>query len=219
MSDSYFPGMSEAEISALTDEQINKAINLACAEQGIPLFIELGDAPTPSVAMDREVFVVGGWEFLDRAHADDVAAVAASYARVKARWGRNYNFEPTYEEDAKEIEVATKRYFSPQQYLKCQIEIETAAARKTEYDARKAAWESASEKRGHVSRQVWKEINAAMGKIRERQRIIDLHAKYVELADGNRETAWKFLQAAEKLDDRYGAELGFCEAPAMEAAA
>jgi len=70
-----------------------------------------------------------------------------------------------------------------------------------QYEAQVAKRDKASAERGRVASAVWAEINEARGEIRERQRVIDTYNKYVELADGDRVVAWRFLMKAEKLTE------------------
>jgi len=60
---SYFPNKSVEQIAELTDEQVTKAIDLACAEAGVPLFIEVSEKPAEPPQPEVEMYQVGEWFF------------------------------------------------------------------------------------------------------------------------------------------------------------
>lgn len=205
MTMSYFDGMTDEQISALTDEQVTKTINLACAEQGIPVFLDdLGGPPKPEVSPDREFFKVGNWIVDTREDASAILGAVLASTRRKT----GYDFYRDGQElqakiDESEEKIETVKLFTPEQFTRHQATIKGHAVRTAAWKTQNEARTKAAEKRSSVCMEVWSVVDEARARIRDAARLESLFLKYVELADGNRDVARKFLIRAEHLDDNW----------------
>lgn len=194
----HFPILSVEQVSALTDDEITKVIDLECAKAGVPLFLECPAPPVMKNEPDCSLFGVGGYYFLDRAHAEKVLELVKSLPRVREEndWRSSHS---TYKEDDYDVTVHIKKVFTPEKHMRLKAELATFDQQKHDYDAALNKFKAADEKRSIIASSVWSEINDARGQIRERQRLLSLYEKYVHLANGDREIAWNFLKSAEQL--------------------
>lgn len=204
-SKSFFPDMTIQQIAALSEVEVSKVVNLACAEQGIPIFLEsIGEEPKQSVPPDVEYFKIGDWIVGSIEHASAIVKAIDSGDRyTKAYDPKTYSSLDVAERSKAKIEIEPLRLFSPEQYHKCQSEIRAHKQAHTAWEARKRATELSTSNRSTIAENVWREVWDAQEQVSEHERIDRPFAKYVELADGNHEMARKFLITAERLDESW----------------
>jgi hypothetical protein len=210
---SYFSDKSQEAIAALTDDEITRVINLACAEQGIPIFIERPEKPKLEMDMDATLYKVGEWLFYDAKDANQVADAVRKCNRAAT----NYDYwdsssRRTYKPCDSDVEVKAEKFFSPEKHHQYKAELTAHARREKDYESAKTEWDAIEKSKAEVIGRVWDEVNDARHAIRERERVIALYEKYVELANGDREVAWNFLKRAERLTPEQVQEMRLHEA-------
>jgi len=106
-------------------------------------------------------------------------------------WGSDYPFINEHTNSIKTIEV-----FNKQDLNEYTTELRHNQDLKSDYDSKKYAWERYNEKMSTEINRIRKEVMDAKDKITERQKIIDTYNEYLELTDGDKEIAMKFLKVA-----------------------
>lgn len=201
----YFDHLTDEQIAGLEDDFITKTINLACADKGIPVFLDdVGEQPKPKVEPDRAYFVVGQWMFENSEQADKVCALINSTERFKRAYNyRNYSETRTAERDETLAKAEKLMLFSPDAAHQYQAEIQMQERREADWKKRHEAASAASNAREKIAGDVWREVMESKDKINDAVRIDGLFQKYLALADGDRAIARRFLIAAEKLDESW----------------
>lgn len=197
-----FNSLTEAELTALTEEEIRRYIDYACAENGVPLLPALPPEPqTPTFEADTKVYSLG--HYLHFTTAEDAARVLEAI-RDSNPIETDYLSTPTG--------VADKAISTRKPYLAINIEeafsVERAAALKRDLEGAKSAQETYDKAKKEFDsavseRQAYEDD--IRGKVADawevrsrreaRQRDFD---RYVELADGDRRVAARFLQTAHR---------------------
>lgn len=203
----YFPGKTNDEIAAATSEDLQTIIDLTCAEQGIPVYLDEVLPPKPPVQHDLELYEVGDWMFGSRADAEKVAALAMSFLRFNRDWRYDSSQVAKQADPDFAIEIKTRRFFSPKEWRDSSHLIKAYEAAVKATEEQRKVFESFDKQREAVRVEVYLEWTEARKHTAERERIYRLYQKYVGLAKGDREIAIRFLQQAEKLTDEYIDEL------------
>lgn len=211
MSD-FFPDMTDAELAALDDATINQRIDLCCAERGIPLYVQEMIEPKPPVAPDFPLYEVGG-VFLD---SDTEAKALAASIQSTRRWKRKYRYWDSksldeWEQDESEIKIEIVQGYRPETWHQYRANLEQFDARKKAFGKMKEANTKAYDARASVAGEVWKDISAAKDRIEDSDRLRRLFDRYVELANGDRDIAKKFLVAAEHFDESWNPPASWSE--------
>lgn len=207
---SFFENHTDEQLVALTDAQVNTAIDRTCAERGIPLWVEEIVEPKLPVAHDMTLFQVAGYKFEKQVDANRVAEAindSPKWTEVYS-WGRsNEGREWTQDERTVTVEIISGH--RPETWHKHRAALDEFEDRKKRYEATKKANEQAYESRGGVAKEAWKEIRDARDRLADRDRLRNLYIRYIGLANGDKEVARKFLVAAEKFDEAWQPEPGW----------
>ncbi len=198
----YFAELTNEQIAALTDEQINARIDFICAQAGVPIFLERPTPPKTALLKDHTVCRVAGFNFASRADAEAVRSLIQNTPRLKQAYDRKtYRHLDYMEPDDGAVAIEDGLYFSPETFAKHQIEIGTLDRQKADYEKAAEKYDSAIGEREKIAARVWNDIYEARQQVTERNRILNVFDRYVKLAEGDRRMAWNFLKAAEKLTD------------------
>jgi hypothetical protein len=196
----YFSDKSAEDISAMTDADITRVIDLACANAGVPIFLEVSPPALPVAEKDIQLYKVG-YYIVGKDDADKLLSVLNSCRRYAAE----YNWQDsTADLTCKEVTDREEKaepvsFYSLETYLKHKSSLETQRRQQKLFDDSKEIATKAMQDRSKLASNVWQEVENARDQIRRRSQLLERFDKYVDLADGNRSIAWKFLQAAEKL--------------------
>ncbi len=191
-----FDELSDAEVLALTDEQIAYYHDFACAEEGAPLMPPpVGPAPEVVEAQqDMKIYTVGGVSFATMEDASLVADAMNSCRRLTTEYARggSYRDKVAKAVDAPES-VTTESVYSQAMW-------DSVRQKVTAYNEAKAAWEKrrddyskAAELRSRVTAWISQCIESVRETDIERQRCEAEFARYVEIAQGDRAMARAFL--------------------------
>lgn len=198
-----FDELTDDELIELSDAQIQRYIDLRCAEGGVPL---LPPAPQPPDFLepqpDLPIFGFAGLYFTDKGVALAVLkAVNEAPSRMnleymkKDRWSFDYNkpiavpaLEP---EELKDTMVFSQR--AGAEYAAVNV---AAEAEKSNYDQLKREFDEIAAKRTSIEIPIRDRIAEAAKRSRRRERLRGEYARYLELAEGNPQVAANFLAAA-----------------------
>lgn len=196
-----FNTLTNADILALTDVQIETYIDLACAEAGAPFVPPEPTEPVKPVAEpDLTLYKVGSIVFKDAEVANRLLETVAS-SQV---YEDTYNVYATDTKTVKPIgpgdysypKVETLRGMSPTRHAECKQALELYTAAKKKYDEEKKAYDRAVEMRGNIAADIRDRVYEAIAARDLRERLRADFRRYLDLADGNTEIAARFFQKA-----------------------
>lgn len=193
-----FNDLSRQELTELTHEDIERYIDLACAEAGVALLLkEPPTPPTKIIAEDMTVFGVGDLLF----QSDDVARAVADFVNgCTGRGELKYLSAPSYrkvwEPATDRVDVSRVVAFSPERAASLRAEIEQAERAKKAYDDDKRRYDEVAHERAAIAREISTAIEDAWSHRRRVEELQRAYARYVELAEGNRLIAARFFEKA-----------------------
>ncbi len=193
-----FNSLTQAELIALTEEQVKHYVDLACAEQGIPLLPDSAPVePKPSHAPDMVVYLVGGVHFQRAQDAQDVADCIAAFNRFSLQYqGYRWSLPQYAQVDLTPVTVTEVKTYSETEINRVQASIEQFAKDKARYDEDRTAYNKVVEQRKTVIDEIQKEIEQAYSDKRKHDRMVADYNRYLELANGDRKIALRFLDNA-----------------------
>jgi hypothetical protein len=206
-----FDELTDAELLELTADQIERYVDLACAEAGVALPPVLPAPPdTSGPKPDMTVYAVGGFEFSDKADALRVAdAVNAARSYGDARCiGHNYNAPYKWvPRETPDQQVSERACFKLETAAGLTAELNRRAQEKADYDKARQEYDSIEYKRGELRREIASKVQTVQATERRRARLRADYKRYLELADGRRRIAARFLKSAQEDADTLCPEL------------
>ncbi len=195
-----FDDLTDEEVLALSDDDVQRYIDRECAEAGIPLLDHPGPKPDDSpLAGDLKTFEVSGVFFTDKMEAMEICdAINKCASRVSI----GYVSGPSYQKKAApadaNVAITETMVLSEAAANNRAAAIAAAERRKKDYEARLVAFNNAGYSRNRIADEITGRVEAVAGKERLKADVRRQHEKYLELAEGNRRTAARFLLAAIK---------------------
>lgn len=197
-----FDDLSDAELIALTEEEIRYYIDAQCAEEGIRLLPPGGPPVKPdkgTTADDLELWEIAGHHFRDR---DDAERVAIAIGQTKSRMSLEYISGPSYRKKAVPATdsvsgVSLVRVLSQERHAAmAQLIEEQEQALKT-FNERQREYDKITTERARIVTYTHDKLNKARLRHQRRENLKTQFARYIELARGDREIAARFLAKAE----------------------
>lgn len=198
-----FDKLTEQELVALTEDEIQRYIDYACAENGVPLLPALPAAPEVlNYEPDVKVYSVGHW--LHFLHAEQAARVMETISEA-APIELDYLSVPIGVSShaistrrATEQTVTVEMAFSAARAAQLKDDLagqkraeDTYAKAKKDYDR------AVSERESHAA-EIRDAVEAAWEKHSRRESLRRDFERYLSLADGNAEIAARFLANAHR---------------------
>lgn len=199
--------LTEAELLALDDDMTMKLIDYECALEGVPM---LPPAPGPAPKKDfpepdAQCFAVGGILTRDSVHAARILEAISSGELVETTYaGSDYNnryLKPLRQSDYNYPKLSTETYRSPEQWDSIKDDHSSFATRKAEWDRIDKEYSSALKERATITDDVYGRIREARQHSYDRERLREEFARYMELAEGNRQIALNFLEKVKDLSE------------------
>lgn len=198
--------MTDAEVAQLTDTQMQKLIDLECAEEGIPLASEpISLPPPPMLEADTEVFEINGCFAFEREEdARRVAKLIDGSVRLELahdwkpvhpaakRYIKDRTFDP--------ISLLVSRVMSLAQYERCKVELASDARAREAAEEQRADHKLVAEQRAKIENRVRDECLAARARVARREFLRSEFDRYLELADNDRTIAMRFFEKAYSSD-------------------
>lgn len=189
--------LTEAEVLALTERDIQRYIDRACAEEGIRLWTA---APTPpegaQVSDDMPGYALGPIYFARKEDADQVAALANTFERLNQEYIPGPGYRKRWEKRTNEDEVKVERLLSPTRALGMAEEIRRFEVAKERFDKEKREYEKQSGDRSRISTKIRRLVAEVQAAESTRQRLRAEFDRYLELADGMHRVACRFMLKA-----------------------
>lgn len=209
--------MEKEEILALTQEYIEKLIDYECALKGVPLLPPRPLEPDKvNIEPDITAYEIAGLCLLTAEEAGRILEAINTCSIYTSTYvpGANCYDKKLIPVDAyTKPKIETKRFYSMEYWDKVKSQKEAYASTKRIYDEDKKKYDEAYSKRSETASCVWEFIDA----VREENRVKDYLTaefnRYLELTDGNKTIAMRFLKKAHNVDDELTQELvpGFVE--------
>lgn len=189
-----FDDLTESELVALTDAEFDRFVMMEAAEAGFDIPVDPGPAPSKKIAPDMELFSVQCPWFAERAHAENIARIINSYpTSYKQGWMPGYSDHKAEPVD-EQVQVVTSRMFSLELAGRTSDALAAAAAEHQAWQKRKNEYDRAYQRRNDIARELREKLIAARQTTRDRETIRQQHKQFLELADGSRRTAARFLE-------------------------
>ncbi len=198
MNTEQFFALSDEEVAALTEEQIQAVIDYKCAEEGLKFVEQPTVREWPVIEPDIEAFTVSGFHFLDRAEAEKVCDLVNSLQSRRDSEYVSYH-SSAYERKlvpAEPENVGRASFYSDTHYANKRALIKQTAREKEDYKKAQKEWESYDEARRAYAEEITNRVEQANAAVYEKNRIRADFARYVELAQGNKDIALNFLKKA-----------------------
>lgn len=187
------------ELTELNQSQIETLIDLECAHEGIPLLPERPEKPeTNKPEEDLTVYYISDVKLKNKEDAQQIVNLLNGMARMRRDWNTNgYDLE----EDS--VSFKLEKVFSSecQQKYKAQ----TAAAKEIEdrYKSAKKEYDDIVKQRKAIIDEVSDTISDAYAEFRKIEQYKKQYARYLELAEGEKDIALNFMKAAHPDEDEY----------------
>jgi hypothetical protein len=193
-----FVDLTDQELAALSEEDLEFYVDRECADRGVPFPPpHPGAAPkaTP-LAHDVTYYSLGGLMFAERADAERVARALDESRLVKTAYAPGGTYEDMIVEASEMPGISVERGISREEWAR--VRPLAAKLKQVVADHKKAlvAYEEAAEKRNEVESEMLGLVDAARSRESKRTAFIVELARYKELADGNETLALRFLLRA-----------------------
>jgi hypothetical protein len=207
--------MTEEEILALTDDQINKLIDYECALEGAPMLPPdpgpkpTKDAPPP----DAQAYEVAGFYVLDADHAGRILAALNSGTLYTTEYGRNSSIKylsPIGNGSYHAPKVEAKMFHSAELWDSVKGDQSAFAETEKEWERREEIYNKAVKERSKLTEAVWEHVGNLRSHAWQRERIRDEFKRYLDLAENNNKIALAFLKKVKDLSDFPELENEFC---------
>lgn len=200
-----FDDMTDAEVLALTEEQIAYIIDFECADNGSGLLPpDPGPAPEPLKDMkDLTVFEFGGLFFSTHAQAFAVSEVAAMQEQWETKYVNGYYGDQAVQRREKPEEITPRKFYSLAGWDAAKGLVVKYSADKKEWDERTAEYKKIADTRASSTEWIRNRISEVRDEDWRRQRAVSELARYVELAEGDEAMARRFFAKAKPGDEKY----------------
>jgi len=203
----YIDVLSDAEILALTDEQVEKIIKLKMAEDGIKIIQKPEEPEYHTIPEGNEVlFKVDGINvlFSDRTVAQQFAELlrqnrkclketsythSYSYKHQKD-WGLDYSGRP------ETIDIVEERVFSKDLLASIREDIASNEEIKKSYDKRKEEYNEVNNQAETIKGEVWDRVYEVRRKQAEKEASYTRFQEYMALAENDKTKAMIFYKKA-----------------------
>ena len=197
-----FDQLTETELIALTEEELNRYIDLKCAEEGVKLLPT--EAPKPPkmdpCAADAIVYTVGSFSFFDRKDAERIVAQLAKCSLAKTEYLRNgYKTDYNRQTAVPEYELPTvseKSYHSPEHAARHAQAIALYNEQKEAYEKANREYTELTQQRAKIAQEYLDAIREARTTSNKRATLMKEYERYMQLAEQNKGVALRFLRLA-----------------------
>lgn len=198
-----FNSLNEQELVALTEDEIQRYIDYACAENGVPLLPSLPPSPVAvSYEPDLKVYSVGHWlHFLHPEQAARVLEAISEAAPIEI----DYLSTPTgvtshaiSKRRPSLGSVSVEEAFSAERAQTIKAELAEAKRQEDVYAKAQKAYDSAVSERDFYAGEIRVKVEAAWETHHRRESLRRDYERYLSLADGNAEIAARFLANAHR---------------------
>lgn len=189
--------MTEAEARALSPEQIDWLIKYGCAEEGIKQLPEPVKPEKFVPDYDAEVYEVHGMYFCDIDSATEIKNALNIYADKMRKLDYSWQQSSTYkyvQEFTGSFSVEKVKCFTPARYQKLAGEMKHYEDDKRKYEALLKEYQEEQKRVQCVKDHIYDKLDEHNQRAYTRERSCNDYRSYLELANGNVETARRFFE-------------------------
>lgn len=196
-----FKTLTEQELVALSEDDVQRYIDYACAEEGVPLLPTLPPAPVAvNYEPDAKLYSLGHW--LHFQHPEQAARVLEAIKEA-APVETDYLQTPTgvtstaiAARRSSALTIVAEDAFTAMRAAEIREALAGAKRAEDIYNKAKKAYDSAVRERDGIASDIRDTIAAAWEKHERRESLRRDYERYLSLADGNSEIAARFLANA-----------------------
>jgi len=196
-----FDDLTNAELAALTEQEVAYYCDLACAEAGVRLLPPEPREPDP-ISVEKTVTLIafGGYHecYMTPNHAVKVEeAIASGVVFQSSGDGEFQCYHPIKREDWNYPKSGdTKVFVSPENYEQAKEKVISYNVLKKKYDGDKSDYDNALRERRDCVQRIFDRIEEACSVLSRIERTREDFERYLTLAEGNRSVAMNFLVKA-----------------------
>ncbi len=209
----YIDTLSDAEILALTDEQVGKIIKLKLAEGGIKIISKPEEPEYHNIPEGNEVlFQVTGVSalFSDRTVASQIAEKLkenrSCLKETSYSHDYNYKFQKDFNLDyygkPEPISIMEVRVFSKDLLTSIKEDVKSNEQIKKSYEERKKEYESVNSQAENIKEEVWSRVYEIRQKQAEKESSYARFLEYLALTESDKNKAMVFYKKAYNPDEQ-----------------
>lgn len=204
--------MTELEILALTDDQIDNLVKVEKMEEGIkllecPVEPEYEEEPTK----DTVFYGISGLTYVCFDNMQAAQDLAESMAKhLKAAYYKDYSTIPrnqkgidSYHKDHFTPKVTSHSYFSPEVAEAGNAINNRNDTLRERYDSEKSEYNKYADEVKYIVDELWGKVNATREKYRKLRNLRDKYSEYKQLAENEKSAATFFLKAFSVTDEEF----------------
>jgi hypothetical protein len=200
-----FSNLTDEQIYALTNDQVERYIDLECAKKGIRLLPDL--VPSMPILEKPEtnmtVYEVGDFKVLTQGEVDILleALDKVRLVRLDYEYATGYDNKYVMGMSDQQVKVEHIRCYSPEAFSKVKESLISYTKAKQEYQSNWQEYQKILGARKDAGKWIMEKVEEAQEKYARTERLKTEFARYLTLAQGNVEIARNFLKSAFGLDD------------------
>lgn len=185
----------------LSDEDVERYIDLACADEGVrPWTDNVPAPPAPTDVQRTRVWVVGGHMLTSQRDAERLSALLRSLPLLELKYANGRWNGPQVVRPKEDAENAywprPEMHMTDRDYAAQQYAAQRDASARERYEAERRAFTACIEARAAVAERIKGEIDAARTEIRRKQRLVETYQHHLDLCDGATAPARRYLLLA-----------------------
>lgn len=200
-----FEQLTDVELLALTQEEIDWYIKLKKAEAGVRI-LKCPETPEYRSIPERDLtlFDVNGFNFIDKETAEEVANIINSHVtkafRVDYDWNRGSEFKYAKPYDGTLVNVQIEKVFTKATYDSIKDILTSNKKIEEAYKKLKNEYDEQEEKSTELIEKVYNAISEARTRKEQSEEYIARIQEYIRLANGDVTIAWNFFDKAYSVD-------------------
>jgi len=196
-------GYTNEELRILTQAQIETLVDLECAHEGIPLLPEVPvkkevNKPQP----DLTLYLVPSVYFKNKEGANQIIELMNSMPRMGDKY---YNYGYVNIEEC--VTLSEVKVFSEDAKLRTKSQTEAAKEIENQYESAKKEYDKIAEQRSDIINRINGAVGDAFDEYRKMEKYKKQYARYLQLAEGEKDIALNFMKAAHPNEDEYIEEI------------
>lgn len=203
----YIDVLSDAEILALTDEQVEKIIKLKMAEDGVKIIAPPEEPKYHEIPEGNEViFQVDGVSafFSDRTVASQVADLLRENRKCLKETNYSHDYNRKFQKDwgldyygkPEEIKLNEVRVYSKDLLASIQEDIKANNEIEKNYNEAKKEYDNSNDAASEIKEEVWEKVYYVRRKQADKEAAYARFQEYLALAENDKEQAMIFYKKA-----------------------
>lgn len=194
-----FDELTEAELLALNETDVQRYIDYACAEEGVPLLPDAAPvAPNAeAIADDLTAYEIqSGLLFTRREDAEKVCELLQAMQRGSTRYISGPSYRQAFEPDNFPVSITPRRLLSHEKAANLRAVIEKVEREKKAYETARTEYDNTAKARNNVAGGIYERIEEVKTRQARRETLMREYMRYLDLASGIKSIALRFLKSA-----------------------